>query len=245
VPSAADILTTHGIRNAHQAIAVDATVPLLDLAQLATMLEKESGGGNLWGHDAVQTGGAYTKGGLVTRESYEAYRALVRAGKIGRQGVGPAQLTYGPLQDRADERGGCWNWVINLTVGAEHLRDLIRQYGERDGFRRYNGSGAAAEAYAKDAMLKLAVWRARLAGATATPGAYPVIKFGERSEAVRRWQAFLVANFPAYAKFQPTGFFGGDTLAATKQFQRNKDLEDDGVVGPDTYRAAAEHGWKG
>lgn len=149
----------------------------LDLACAVTMLEKESGGGrNVWGSDGVDTGGAYVKGGPVTRDNYLAYRALAQAHKIGRQGVGPAQLTYYTLQDQADLVGGCWDWRANVTVGFRHLAQLQRSYGIRGGFRRYNGDGPAAERYADDALARLAKWRTRIGPTPAppTPTAAPV-----------------------------------------------------------------------
>lgn len=124
------------------------------------LIKESSGGRNVWGHDAVSTGGFYTKGGEVTRAAYETW--LPHRARLGSQGVGPTQLTWPGLQDRADERGGCWDWRTNCAVGFEHLAQLIRQHGVRDGFRRYNGTGPAAERYADDAMTRLAVWRQRL-----------------------------------------------------------------------------------
>jgi hypothetical protein len=53
-------------------------------------------------------------------------------------------------------------------TGFKILAGLIRVAGERDGFRRYNGSGPAAERYADDAMAKLARWRAVLASSDAS-----------------------------------------------------------------------------
>ncbi|MDN5861048.1 MAG: hypothetical protein L0H84_20780, partial [Pseudonocardia sp.] len=159
--SVADSLTAWGLPRAPEIVELAATAGLA-LPVAATLLVKESGGRNVWGHDGVDTGGAYTKGAEVTREDYLAYRVLVRDGRIGRQGVGPTQLTYHVLQDRADDRGGCWDWRTNVAVGFEHLARLQRAVGVRDGFRRYNGSGPAAERYADDAMTELGRWRDRL-----------------------------------------------------------------------------------
>lgn len=143
----------------------------IDVACAATMLERESGGGrNVWGHDGVSTGGAYVKGAAVTREAYLEYRREQDAGRIGAQGVGPTQLTYPPLQRQADAIGGCWDWRANVRIGFRQLRALQHSYGVRDGFRRYNGSGPAAERYADDSMAELARWRARL-GATSSSSA--------------------------------------------------------------------------
>jgi hypothetical protein len=57
--------------------------------------------------------------------------------------------------------------AVNCQVGFEILAGLINEHGVHDGFRIYNGGtkpSDAAEAYAKDAVNKLAVWRSRLAG---------------------------------------------------------------------------------
>ena len=136
----------------------------LELAAAATLLVKESGGGrNVWGHDPVVVApNTYVKGGPVTRSNYTAYLAAVRAGRAGRQGCGPTQLTYGPFQQRADDAGGCWRWEINCRVGFEILADHIRRRGVQDGFRAYNGSGPRAEAYGRDAKAKYDIWRRRL-----------------------------------------------------------------------------------
>lgn len=166
--SPADVLRAGGLANA-ELIAAAAAAERVDLAIAATMVQKESGGRNVWGHDPMDALRIYTPGAPVTREAYLAYRSAQDAGRIGAQGVGPAQLTYPPLQRQADAEGGCWDPAVNLRVGLRHLADLQRSYGMRDGFRRYNGSGSAAESYADDAMVKLARWRERLAGIAASP----------------------------------------------------------------------------
>jgi hypothetical protein len=170
--AAADSLAAWGIVNAPQVVALAAAAGL-DLAAACTMLEKESGGGrNLWGSDGVDPAGTYVKGAEVTQAAYLAYRGKLKAGLIGAQGVGPCQLTYPPLQAQADALGGCWDWTSNVTVGFRQLAQLQRQYGTRDGFRRYNGSGPAAEKYADDSMAKLGAWQTRLGAAGAvTPNA--------------------------------------------------------------------------
>lgn len=163
--TAADVLAAHGILRAPEVVELAAAAKL-DLAAAATLLIKESSGGrNVWGRDNVPTAGCYDKGAPVLRGEYLAYRAAVAAGAAGRQGVGPTQLTYGGLQDEADRAGGCWDWRVNCRVGFAHLAVLIGRYGERGGFARYNGSGAAAERYAADAMTRLKTWRTLLAAA--------------------------------------------------------------------------------
>lgn len=162
--TAADVMGQNGIVRPAEVIDLAARAKL-DLACACTLLEKESfGGKNVWGSDPVPTGGAYTKGGPVTAENYQAYRAALGKGTAGRQGVGPTQLTYGPFQDQADKAGGCWDWRANCLTGFGILASLIRVAGEQDGFRRYNGSGPAADRYGIDAVNKLRAWRQRLAG---------------------------------------------------------------------------------
>ncbi len=161
----AEILAAGGIQRAADVVSIAAACKL-ELAAAATVLVMESrGGANVWGHDAVSTGGLYVKGAPVTQAAYLAYRDAVARGVIGRQGVGPCQLTNGELQATADALGGCWDWATNCRVGFYHLGVLIGANGDREGFRRYNGSGPAAEHYADTAVGILADWRTRLATA--------------------------------------------------------------------------------
>ena len=161
--TAAEVLERHGTQRAAEVVELAAAAGL-ELAAAATLLEKESSGGhNVWGHDGVDDGGNYVKGAQVTKEAYEKYKH--DRDRLGAQGVGPTQLTFPGFQDRADDRGGCFDWRVNCSVGFEILADHIRAKGIHDGFRAYNGSGAAAERYADDAMSKLAAWRSRLGGA--------------------------------------------------------------------------------
>lgn len=222
-----DVLTAHRIRLPSTVIEVAAAAGL-DLAAACTLLDKESGGGqNLWGHDPVQTGGIYTKGGQVTAAQYAAYKA--RRGELGCQGVGPAQLTFWTLQDDADRIGGCHVPAANMRVGFAHLAGLIARYGERDGFRRYNGQGSAAEAYAADAMVRLAEWRDRLGDTTTTAGVPATLREGDTGARVARLQRWLNAMYPAYSRIDlAPQRYGPQTVRAVAEFQRRS-----GVTGPD------------
>ncbi len=150
----------------------------LSLAAAAALLEQESDGGhNVFGHDAVNTGGAYVKGAEVTEATYRAYRAAVAAGHAGQQGVGPCQLTSTDYQDRADQLSGCWDPVANMRVGFALLSTYARQWNLADAFRAYNGgagnhaagSNANADSYASSAMDKYGRWVTRLGPASTTP----------------------------------------------------------------------------
>ncbi len=138
----------------------------MPLARACALLEKESaGGGNVFGHDPSIFNGA----GEVTRAKYLAYKAKRGpTGGGGMQGVGPCQLTWFTLQDRADALGGCWRPNVNMYVGFSHLAANIEANGAHAGMRIYNGSGQAAEDYATDLEKKEARWRERLERALST-----------------------------------------------------------------------------
>jgi hypothetical protein len=121
------------------------------------LMEQESGdGANIFGHDPTIYAGA----GQVTKDKYLAYKR--QRGHSRMQGVGPVQLTWWATQDAADRLGGCWRPKYSIRVGFQTLAALIRANGRHEGFRRYNGSGPAAEAYAKSLEAKAAKWKSRL-----------------------------------------------------------------------------------
>jgi hypothetical protein len=161
--TAAEVLTENGTKRAAEVVELAAAAGL-ELAAAATLLEKESSGGdNVFGHDPVKPGGV--QGGKVTKEAYLKYKA--HRAEFGAQGVGPTQLTFPGFQDEADKRGGCFDWRVNCAVGFEKLAGFIKANGVHDGFRIYNGGpqpSDAAESYADDAVKKHAVWRSRLGG---------------------------------------------------------------------------------
>jgi hypothetical protein len=139
----------------------------LPLSYALAFLEKESSGRdskgpafglNLFGHDPVRNP---VKGGVVTHARYVEYLGYRKRG-FGMNGVGPCQLTWYGLQDLADQMGGCEKPQFNMRVGFAQAKALIRQHGKRDGARRWNGSGAAAERYAADWLAKQRVWHERL-----------------------------------------------------------------------------------
>ena len=131
------------------AAARDAKLPL-HLA--ASLLVQESGGGrNVYGHDpTIFSGGpGHGQPNEVTEANYREYLQLRGTkGGGGMQGVGPCQLTWWSYQDEADGLGGCWDPLTNMKVGFRQLAEKIRRYGLHPGVKAYNGSGAAADAYA-------------------------------------------------------------------------------------------------
>jgi hypothetical protein len=227
-----EVLAAHGLQRATEVVELARAVGL-DLAAAATMLEKESSGGNnVFGHDQVSTGGIYEYGQPVTMEVYERYRDARKRGKIPPQGVGPTQLTWPGFQDQADAQGGCYDWSVNVKVGFGILVGEIRTNGVRGGFRAYNGS----DAYAADARQKLTAWQSRLAGSAGpTPnvvpqGQRPTLHEGDTGPVVAGLQKFLNATFPLYSHIDlGPERYGPQTVAVVAEFQRRA-----GVTGPDT-----------
>ena len=62
------------------------------------------------------------------------------------------------------------------------------------------------------------------------------IRFGEYSDRVKLWQAFL--NWAGYNCGGADGKFGDNTLARTKEFQKKAGLTADGIIGPKTLEKA-------
>jgi peptidoglycan hydrolase-like protein with peptidoglycan-binding domain len=211
----------------------------LRLDYACAMLQKESGGGkNVFGHDPTIFVGA----GTVTKAKYLDYkRKRVASGNDQMQGVGPTQLTYWTLQDRADAQGGCWKPRINMRVGFKHLADHIRNYGESDGARRYNGSGDAAVAYSKDLLAKAAKWREVLDGAApvVVPTGPQPLKAGARGpEVVRLTRRLSRLRSKAGTPYldKPRKTLDAAAEGALKSFQAEHRLVADGVFGPLTQR---------
>jgi hypothetical protein len=216
----------------------------LRLSVACAMLEKEtSGGHNVFGHDPTIFVGA----GKVTRAKYLAYKKQrVASGNKRMQGVGPCQLTWYEFQDEADNEGGCWRPEINIRIGFRRLAANIKLHGEADGARRYNGTGAAADAYSADLMRRAALWDQRLSGAlpasdgVAVRRGKPPVRRGAKGAPVAKLTRRL-----SRLKSPKTGkpYLDGsrpqlDAAAETalKAFQADHRLVADGVFGPKSQR---------
>jgi hypothetical protein len=252
------VLQQNGLDNAG-VIVQAAQAEGLELAKAAVLCQKESNGKNVWGHDAVNTGGCYTKGAPVTVQAYWAYRKSPTAGW---QGIGPTQLTYKGFIYQAEAMNpaeGAADPLTNCRIGFRNLVQLQKAYGDQDGARRYNGSGSAAEAYGRDFMAKLGTWRQRLSGATTDTGgvppavgALPTITQGNVNSTVWKVQTFLNKTFPSYAKIDagpgPTSTYGPQTVAVVKEFQARAGVTgadaDGTTIGPRTWAALVKFGYK-
>jgi hypothetical protein len=134
------------------------------LSLACALVEQESGGRNIFGHDPVRFGQyGYRKDRTVkvTRRRYRRYLRLRKLG-FGMQGVGPCQLTWWELQDEADRLGGCWRPEINMRVAFRRLKQLTDAHGEREGVAAYNGSGTAAVAYSSQVRARASNWHLTL-----------------------------------------------------------------------------------
>ncbi|WP_052070129.1 peptidoglycan-binding domain-containing protein [Rhodococcoides fascians] len=68
-------------------------------------------------------------------------------------------------------------------------------------------------------------------------GGVPFIQLGSVGDEVRKVQARLNRDYPAYSKLTVDGEFGPATLKVVLEFQRRAGLEADGIVGPATWKA--------
>jgi hypothetical protein len=147
-----------------------------DLAACCAMVQNESGGRMVWGHDPWDSG-MYPKGlalpvalegATVSQHDYTAYKAR-RNGGMQPQGCGITQLTSAGLQVDAERAGGCWVPFYNCLIGFRFLKGLFVAHGSAlAGFTAYNGSGPAAQAYGERAVELQAGWQQRLNAALKT-----------------------------------------------------------------------------
>lgn len=130
------------------------------------MIEKESRGRNVYGHDSGGALAGFPK--PVNQGNFEVFEWLIATGQKGRNGVGPAQLTSKGYFDEMKTKGlKPWEPMDSVPLG---VRDLYRYYraarnnGDtvveaiRYAGTRYNG----ADAYG-DSLVTVALrWREAL-----------------------------------------------------------------------------------
>ena len=172
--SPAEILAAGGLANA-DLIVQAATATGIPLAILAAMVQKESGGQNIYGRDGKDTAspGVYANDYplQVTKENFTEFRAAVLAGQKS-NGVGPSQITY-PGYWKQYPDYPFWDVLANLKFGATLLMDLLdgdtSDASISSAGAHYNGGTSPNEkavAYGADLLTKTNAWRARLAVAS-------------------------------------------------------------------------------
>lgn len=177
-----EILTAGGLVNADLIVQAASTTGL-PLAILAAMIEKESGGKNIYGHDA---GGVFSVAGQnveVTQANFTEFRRRVVDGGEKSNGVGPSQVTYRGYWTAYPDYP-FWEPLANLKFGATLLLDLLdgdtSDASISSAGAHYNGGTSPNEkavAYGADLLTKTNAWRARLVNTAeeATPVSYNFI----------------------------------------------------------------------
>lgn len=122
------------------------------------LLEKESNGRNVYGHDQ---GGALS--GFpheVNFGNFQVFRWIVFDKRMMSNGVGPCQITFKGFFTEMDDRGlQPWVPYDNMLYGFELLRKHHDAAGTWEGAgRSYNGQSA----YGVDFVVKCNEWRERL-----------------------------------------------------------------------------------
>lgn len=129
----------------------------IPLSLAFALIEQESGFRNVFGHDPTTSIPKDWQGREVTKDRYLHYKK--NRSSEGMQGVGPAQLTWYEYQDQADKRGGAWIPKHNIGVAMDHLAALLRVKSNRhEAIKGYNGTGPAAEKYAKQVEDRMKKW---------------------------------------------------------------------------------------
>ena len=125
------------------------------------LIEKESGGRNVYGHDAGGALSGYPE--EVSEENYRVFRWMVLTRGMTSNGVGPCQITS-PGFFRQMEEQGLRPWVKydNMLFGFRLLLSYYKSYKSwRAAGRLYNG----ADAYGVDLVNRINTWKKRFASA--------------------------------------------------------------------------------
>lgn len=159
----------------------------LYLSTACALIEKESGGKNLFGCDAGKTQVAPYCQQEVTRVRVLKLLELVNSGGPS-NGVGLTQLTWPPFIKEAQKMGGAHLPKYQMRVGFRVLNDHIARYGWPSGAGAYNAGGAfrdtVGKAYGADMARLEREWAARLARAddTRKEPSNPMTKIAEDVE---------------------------------------------------------------
>lgn len=188
--TAVEVISGQGVQNAAAIVRAAKSVGL-EVAIAAAIIQKESNGANVYGHDR---GGVFSSVGLgkpadnrVTADNFADFRRRIdRPGAIS-NGVGPAQITWKGYFPDAEAKGyKLWQAEDNIRYGlglfASHLRgsgDIV------EAGHAYNG----ARQYGVDLAGMVAGWRRRLSGASLE---VPVGEMESPTPAPRREESMYV-----------------------------------------------------
>jgi hypothetical protein len=124
------------------------------------LIQKESGGRNVYGHDEGGALSGYPY--AVTEENFKVFRWMINNGHTS-NGVGPCQITYRGFFTQMDQQG-LRPWVIydNMVFGFRLLKSYYtREGGWTEAGKRYNG----ALEYGVDLNSKINQWKQRFKSA--------------------------------------------------------------------------------
>jgi hypothetical protein len=158
------IATKFGLSNV-PAIAHACRRANVSFAVACALAEKESGGRNVYGHDA---GGALSGFPYIVNEgNYQVFYWLVVTKGQTSNGVGPAQITYrGFHVEMLEEKLHPWIPEDNLFFGLRLLRSHRESAGSwQEAGAHYNGGSkpnSTALAYGRDLAAKIEAWKGRL-----------------------------------------------------------------------------------
>jgi len=139
-------------------------------------------------------------------------------------------------------RGACQNaavpgtsnhgWGLAVDV-PPYVRSLIDQYGHQFGWAK-EWSDASWEPW--HLKYRAGVWNGSDPGGGSTENRYPVLKKGDKGDAVKRMQKHLHRWNVGVTRPKADGSFGENTADAVREFQLIHHLGSDGVVGGKTWR---------
>lgn len=167
-----EIAKQFGLQNV-ESLALASRAAGVPFAVACALIEKESKGRNVYGHDV---GGALSGfPGEVNRDNFAVFRWLVIDQGYTSNGVGPCQITYagslkggkrdgGFFREMEAQRLKPYDVFDNMFFGLSKLKGYHVGSGSWEtAGTRYNG----ASSYGKDLVVKIGQWRQRLAGGAA------------------------------------------------------------------------------
>lgn len=122
-----------------------------------------------------------------------------------------------------DEDNPLWAGLVNRWNKALRFAMTLLTPGESGGAVSALAAFAAPETHTAQCPVSVVV---------------RALRHGFEGDLVRAWQSFLAGR--GYAPGETDGLFGQKTLAATRAFQRDNGLADDGVAGRQTLLKAME-----
>ena len=155
------------------------------------------------------------------------------------------------------EATGTSSWPAHqVNEYAKLCKALIKEFGLSTS--RVVGHKEAAPRRKIDPNFSMSDFRKKVGGAKGgvssgggTSGgssrSYKTVAYGktlgkyDKGDPVKDWQDFLVSQGH---KLKVDGYFGNDTVKATKSYQKKAGVDVDGMAGPDTISKAAKDGFK-